>query len=86
MEIKKTLQAHGYTVQAAADRMGVDRVTLSRTISGNPTVKTLRRLSDATGIPFIEFFADELPPSVGGSSVAGCVCPYCGHPVDIVLR
>lgn len=83
MEIKKTLQAHGYTIQKAADTMGVDRVTLSRTIANNPTVNSLRRLADAVGVPVWEFFADEMPlpaPAVPG------VCPHCGHPLEIVIK
>ena len=79
MEIKKTLQAHGFTIQAAADAMGVDRVTLSRTIARNPTVNTLRRLSEAVGIPLWQFFADELP----AAPAHGAVCPRCGCPLMI---
>ena len=85
MEIKKTLQAHGFTIQAAADRMGVDRVTLSRTIAKNPTVGTLRRLSDAVGVPVWEFFADEMPPAAPAATSAG-TCPHCGHPLEIVIK
>lgn len=83
MEIKKTLQAHGYTIQAAADAMGVERVTLSRTIANNPTVNSLRRLADAVGVPVWEFFADEMPPPP--PAVPG-VCPYCGHALKIVVK
>lgn len=83
MEIKKTLQAHGYTIQAAADAMGVERVTLSRTIANNPTVNSLRRLADAVGVPVWEFFADEMPPPA--PAVPG-VCPYCGHALKIVVK
>lgn len=83
MEIKKTLQAHGYTIQRAADAMGVDRVTLSRTIANNPTVNSLRRLADAVGVPVWEFFADEMPPA--DPAVPG-VCPHCGHPLEIIIK
>lgn len=84
MEIKKTLQAHGFTIQAAAVAMGVDRVTLSRTIANNPTVNTLRRLSEAVGIPFWEFFADEIPTT--STNPGGVpVCPRCGAPLVISI-
>ena len=84
MEIKKTLQANGFTIQAAADAMGVDRVTLSRTIANNPTINTLRRLSEAVGVPFWEFFADEIPTTP--TTTAGVpVCPRCGAPLVISI-
>lgn len=84
MNIKEVLKNKGITIQDAANKMGVDRVTLSRTINNNPTVATLRRLSAAVGVPIVEFFADEQPNSTP-QPITPAVCPHCGQPLKIAI-
>ena len=79
MDIKKALKAHGITIAEAASKMGVDRVTLSRTINNNPTINTLKRISDVTGVSLLEFFSDEQSGPV-------LICPHCGKPIHINVR
>ena len=78
MDIKKALKRHNLTVADTAAKLGVDRVTLSRTINGNPTINTLMRISQVTGIPIAEFFAEDNTPSL--------TCPHCGKPIVVKIR
>lgn len=58
-DIKMVLQKHGYTVTQAAKAMGVMRSTLSSNINAKtPSVKFLRRLAEAIGADYDEFFRE----------------------------
>jgi transcriptional regulator with XRE-family HTH domain len=72
MDIKSIIKQKGFTMEEVAERMGVSRVTLSQTLSGNPTMSTLQRIADALGCKVGEFFLDELEEK------NFIVCPKCG--------
>jgi transcriptional regulator with XRE-family HTH domain len=72
MDIKSIIKQKGITMEEVAERMGVSRVTLSQTLSGNPTMSTLQRIADALGCKVGEFFLDELEEK------NFIVCPKCG--------
>ena len=59
-------------MEEVAERIGVSRVTLSQTLSGNPTMSTLQRIADALECKVGEFFLDELEEK------NFIVCPNCG--------
>lgn len=60
MNIKQTIKDKGYTIQDVADKIGVNRVTLTNTISGNPTYKKMKQIADAIGCNVTDFFSDEV--------------------------
>jgi transcriptional regulator with XRE-family HTH domain len=72
MDIKSIIKQKGLTMEDVAERMGISRVTLSQTLSGNPTMSTLQRIADALGCKVGEFFLDELEEK------NFIVCPKCG--------
>ncbi len=72
MDIKGIIKQKGLTMEEVAERMGISRVTLSQTLSGNPTMSTLQRIADALGCKVGEFFLDELEEK------NFIVCPKCG--------
>lgn len=72
MDIKSIIKQKGLTTEDVAERMGISRVTLSQTLSGNPTMSTLQRIADALGCKVGEFFLDELEEK------NFIVCPKCG--------
>lgn len=72
MDIKSIIKQKGLTMEDVAERMGISRVTLSQTLSGNPTMSTLQRIADALGCKVGEFFLDELEEK------NFIVCPNCG--------
>lgn len=44
------------TIQSIADTMGINRVNLSNSINGNPTVETLGRIAEVLNVPIQELF------------------------------
>ena len=58
-------------MEGVAERMGINRVTLSQMLSGNPTMSTLQRIADVLECKVGEFFLDEIDEN-------GIVCPKCG--------
>lgn len=59
MDIKEIIKKYGYNIQQVADAMNVNRESLSRTISNNPTYKTMKKISEVLGCEVVEFFRDE---------------------------
>lgn len=47
------------TINEVAEKMGINRVTLSQTISNNPTYSTLKKIADVVGCDVMDFFKDE---------------------------
>lgn len=72
MDIKSIIKQKGLTMEDVAERMGISRVALSQTLSGNPTMSTLQRIADALECKVGEFFLDELEEK------NFIVCPKCG--------
>lgn len=81
MDIKAVIKEKGYTIEQVAIKMGVTRVTLSQTLSGNPSLSTLRRIAEALDCTMGDFFSDEITNK--GNT---CTCPHCGKSINIVLK
>lgn len=75
MDIKRVIKEKGFTINQVADLMGKNRVTLSQTISRNPTIETLQKIADTIGCNVGDFFRDE---------VNTFTCPNCGQEFKIV--
>ena len=83
MDIKSIIKAKGYTIQEVADKMGVNRVTLTLTLQGNPTYKKLKEIADAIECDVMDFFKDEaIYQHEQGFSIS---CPHCERPVGIPI-
>ena len=59
MDIKSIIKEKGNTIQDVAKKMGVNRVTLTLTLQGNPTYKKLKEIADAIDCNIVDFFRDE---------------------------
>lgn len=80
MDIKRVVKEHGYTLSDVAQNMGITRVTLSQTISRNPTINTLQRIADVIGADISDFFTDG---KVNNDDAAHIVCPHCGKHIRL---
>lgn len=83
MDIKSVIRAHGYTIEKVAQQWKPEPITkgaLSKSISNNPTVATLRTIAAVIGCPVAEFFSDETPQAAPTH-----VCPHCGKPITIAI-
>lgn len=56
LRIKELIKEKCTTIQNIADLIGVNRVTLSNSINGNPTLETLEKIANALGVPVTELF------------------------------
>lgn len=58
LRIKELIKEKGSTIQEIADLIGVNRVTLSNSINGNPTKDTLEKIANALEVKITDLFED----------------------------
>lgn len=80
MNIKGLIKKKGFTIEQVAVKMGVTRITLTQSLSGNPTINTLQRIADAIGCKVGDFFVDEISDNKDLNSL---VCPNCGAELEL---
>ena len=56
--IKELAKQKGLSLEDIADKLGVSRVTVSRNINGNPTVKTLEAIAQVLDVDIKDLFQD----------------------------
>lgn len=56
LRIKEIIKEKHTTIQDLADAIGINRVTLSNSINGNPTVETLQKIATALNVEVWELF------------------------------
>lgn len=80
--IKEALKKRELTQIDLAERLGINRVSLSRLLSdkNDMRVSTIKKLADAIGCDVAEFFcpADKADHNV-------ITCPHCGAKLEINL-
>lgn len=54
--IKEIAKRKGVSLEELAEKLGINRVTLSRNINGNPTVKTLETIAEALEVEVRDLF------------------------------
>lgn len=59
LRIKEVLKEKGYTIQSLSEMMGVNRVSLTNSINGNPTVETLEKIASTIGVDISELFVSD---------------------------
>ena len=79
------IKAKGYTIQEVAEKIGVNRVTLTLTLQGNPTYKKMKVIADAIGCDVMDFFKDEAEHQEQKKEEQAknyFVCPNCGTKIE----
>ena len=74
MRIREVIKEKGMTTQEVADQMQISLSALNQSISGNPSIKVLRRIAEVVGCQLGEFFTDELEEQDKNT----ITCPKCG--------
>ena len=82
MNIKDTLKQRGLKQNDLADRLGINRVSLSRLLSDKNDMRmsTIQKIADAIGCDVGEFFS---PAEKADHNVV--TCPHCGAKLVINL-
>lgn len=82
--IKEILKTKGVTQQGLADMLGVTKISVAKTLTGNPTQQTLEKIATALDVPMWQLFAS--PGEVVKEITGGDRCPHCGQPIKIRLE
>ena len=56
LRVKEICKGKGLQMQELADKLGITRITLTRNISGNPTISTLESIATALDVELVELF------------------------------
>ena len=82
LHIKETLKQRGLTQNELADRLGINRVSLSRLLSDKNDMRlsTIKKIADAIGCDVSEFFS----PAEKENNCT-ITCPHCGEKIVINL-
>lgn len=73
--VKDILKSRGMSVKEFADRLGINRVSLSSQLNGNPTLETLEKWARELDLTVPDLFS---------KSRVSINCPQCG--ADITIR
>ena len=74
--IKNLIKEKGFTQEQLAQKMGVTRMSLVKTLSGNPSYETLQRIAEALGVEMWELFASK--EEIVNKDKNIICCPKCG--------
>ena len=74
--IKNLIKEKGFTQEQFAQKMGVTRMSLVKTLSGNPSYETLQRIAEALGVEMWELFASK--EEIVNKDKNTIRCPKCG--------
>ena len=82
MHIKDILKQRGLTQNELAERLGINRVSLSRLLSDKNDMRmsTIKKIADAIGCDVTEFFTQE-----NKEEHNTITCPHCGEKLVINL-
>ena len=82
LQIKETLKQRGLTQNELAERLGINRVSLSRLLSdkNDMRVSTIKKIADAIGCDVDEFFTKA--DTEDNNTIT---CPHCGAKLVINL-
>jgi transcriptional regulator with XRE-family HTH domain len=75
LRIKEIIKSKGMTMQEFADKLGIARVNLTKTINGNPTIETLERIAAELNVPVIDLLERPATDTIA--------CPHCGGVIKI---
>lgn len=75
LRVKELCKEKGLQMQELADKLGITRITLTRNISGNPTISTLENIAAALGVSVPELFAPQPTNTI--------TCPHCRKQIRI---
>lgn len=74
--IKNLIKRNRYTQEQFAQKMGVSRMSLVKTLSGNPSYETFQRIAEALEVEMWELFASK--EEIVDKDKNTITCPKCG--------
>lgn len=86
MDIKNIAREKGMKIEDIANELGITKGGLSKSLNGNPTIGTLRKVAGVLKVPVTDFFRDEIGDAPGRIIEPQQKCPYCGHDLNIKVE
>ena len=85
LQIKEALKQRGLKQNDLAERLGINRVSLSRLLSdkNDMRISTIKKIADALGVPVGQLFDQKPQPTNADHNVI--TCPHCGSKLVINL-
>ena len=75
LRVKEICKLKGITIGDLAERMQMQRESLSRAINGNPTLETLEKIATALEAPIFDLFEQPHNDTIN--------CPHCGGKIKV---
>ena len=66
LRIKELCKEKHITMKDIADKIGINHITLSQSLNGNPTLSRLQEVADILGVDVSELFDNPLPKEIHG--------------------
>jgi len=82
--IKDILKEQGITINELAEKMGLNRVTLSTQINGTANIASYEKIATALNVPLWQLFASS--QEVQGPGKNTITCPHCGKPIELEVK
>jgi transcriptional regulator with XRE-family HTH domain len=78
LRVKDVCKEKGILMKDLAEKLGINRISLTSMISGNPTISTLEKISIALGVEVSELLAK---PATGT-----IICPNCNTEIKLTAE
>lgn len=75
LRVKEVCKEKGMQMQELAEKLSINRITLTASLKGNPTIGTLEKIAAALEVEVTELFA-----LTAGNTIA---CPHCGKSIKV---
>ena len=69
LKIKDVAKSKGMTMKQIADELGINHITLSQSLNGNPTLSRLTEVANVLGVDVSELFVQPR----GKQDIHGCI-------------
>ena len=81
--IKDILKERGITINELAEKMGLNRVTLSTQINGTANIASYEKIAAALDVHMSQLFASSQEVQETKNTTT---CPHCGKPIEVQLK
>lgn len=81
--IKDILKERGITINELAEKMGLNRVTLSTQINGTANIASYEKIAAALDVPMWQLFASSQEVQEPKNTIT---CPHCGKPIELEVK
>jgi len=78
LRVKDICKEKGVLMKDLADKMCINRISLTSMINGNPTISTLEKIATALGVEVSELF--------NRPSTSTIACPNCGTEIKLTAE